>query len=80
VEAALASLDHACAAELIERIISPRITLNEHHTLRRWIEQIPEEVLRRFKLRKSNGRARAISTSLASCWPSSPWLPGCSSL
>jgi len=46
VEAALASLDHHRALELIKRIISPRITMNEYHTLRRWVEQIPEDVLR----------------------------------
>lgn len=52
VEAALASLDTPRAAGLIQRIIEPHIASlelsrwNEKHTLRRWMEQIPEEVLR----------------------------------
>jgi LuxR family maltose regulon positive regulatory protein len=46
VEAALASLDPDRAARLIQRIIASRLALNEKHTLRRWMEQIPEEVLR----------------------------------
>jgi LuxR family maltose regulon positive regulatory protein len=45
VEAALSSLDPSRAASLIQRII-PHMAWNEKHTLRRWMEQIPEEVLR----------------------------------
>jgi LuxR family maltose regulon positive regulatory protein len=46
VEAALASLDPSRAASLIQRIIDRHMASNEKHTLRRWMEQIPEEVLR----------------------------------
>jgi LuxR family maltose regulon positive regulatory protein len=46
VEAALASEDTPRAAHLIQRIIASRLALNEKHTLRRWMEQIPEEILR----------------------------------
>jgi len=46
VETALSSLDYPRAAGLIQRIIASRLALNEKHTLRRWMEQIPEEVLR----------------------------------
>jgi LuxR family maltose regulon positive regulatory protein len=46
VEAALSSLDPSRAASLIERIIDTPMAWNEKHTLRRWMEQIPEEVLR----------------------------------
>ena len=45
VEAALSSLDPSRAASLIQRII-PHMVWNEKYTLRRWMEQIPEEVLR----------------------------------
>ncbi len=46
IEASLASLDPSRAADLIQRTITPRITSNEYLTLRRWMAQIPEEVLR----------------------------------
>ena len=48
VEAALASHDYSRAAGLIQRIIAPRITLNEHYTLRRWMEKLPKEVLQAY--------------------------------
>ncbi len=46
VEAALAGDDPSRAADLIARIIAPRLAMNEYATLRRWMEQLPEEVLR----------------------------------
>jgi LuxR family maltose regulon positive regulatory protein len=48
VEAALASLDTPRAAGLIQRIIESPLALKEKHTLRRWMEQLPEEVLRAY--------------------------------
>jgi ATP/maltotriose-dependent transcriptional regulator MalT len=45
VEVALSARDVVRAAALIERIIGPPSTSNELHTLMRWIEQLPEEVL-----------------------------------
>ena len=45
VEVALSSSDFARAAALIERIIRAHGIYNELHTLMRWIEQLPEEVL-----------------------------------
>lgn len=44
-EAALTSGDKERAAALIERTIAPRLVQNEFHTLRRWMEQLPDEVL-----------------------------------
>jgi LuxR family maltose regulon positive regulatory protein len=46
VEAALAARDYPQAADLVERIVAPELVHNEYHTLRRWMEQLPEEVLR----------------------------------
>lgn len=46
VEAALTSQDFGRAAELIERTLDPLNRNYEHHTLRRWIEPLPEAVLR----------------------------------
>ena len=46
VEASLSAQDFPRAAGLIERLLAPRLVQNEYHTLRRWMEQIPEEVLR----------------------------------
>ncbi|HZD10295.1 MAG TPA: LuxR C-terminal-related transcriptional regulator, partial [Candidatus Binatia bacterium] len=45
-EASLYAQDYALAATLIERIIAPRLVQNEFHTLRRWMAQLPEDVLR----------------------------------
>jgi LuxR family transcriptional regulator, maltose regulon positive regulatory protein len=46
IEAALAARSFARAAALIERIVAPQRFYNELHTLRRWIEALPEELLR----------------------------------
>ena len=46
VEATLSAQDLGRAAILIERIIELHRFNNELHTLRRWIEQLPEELLR----------------------------------
>ncbi len=45
IEAALAAQDFAQAATLVEQVIDQR-SFNELYTLRRWAEQIPEDVLR----------------------------------
>jgi LuxR family maltose regulon positive regulatory protein len=45
VEAALAAQTCDRAATLIEHLIAPRLAQNEYHTLRRWLEQLPEDVL-----------------------------------
>lgn len=45
IEAALYARDYPQAANLIERVITPRLVQNEFHTLRRWMEQLPEDVL-----------------------------------
>jgi LuxR family maltose regulon positive regulatory protein len=45
VEASLYAQDYPQAANLIQRVIAPRLVQNEFHTLRRWSEQLPEEVL-----------------------------------
>ncbi len=45
VEVALTARDFARAAALIERINGPYNYTNELHTLMRWIEQLPKEVL-----------------------------------
>jgi LuxR family transcriptional regulator, maltose regulon positive regulatory protein len=45
VEAALAAQDFPRAADLIERLIAPELVQNEYHTLRRWLEHLPEAVL-----------------------------------
>ena len=45
IETSLDARDYPRAAELIERKIAPRLVRNEFHTQRRWIEQLPEEVL-----------------------------------
>jgi LuxR family maltose regulon positive regulatory protein len=63
VEAALASLDYWRTAGLIQRIIEPRITVNEHYTLRRWIEQIPEEILRNYPNICMTGAVAILFTS-----------------
>ncbi len=46
IEAALAAHDFARAAALMEDIVSPVQVNSEGQTLRRWMEQLPEEVLR----------------------------------
>jgi len=51
VEAALHAQDYVRAATLIEHVIEEQQRLNEmneYHTLHRWLEQIPETVLRRY--------------------------------
>ncbi|MCX6046886.1 MAG: LuxR C-terminal-related transcriptional regulator [Chloroflexi bacterium] len=45
VEAALTAQEFPLIAELIERVIAPELVQNEYHTLRRWLEQLPEAVL-----------------------------------
>ena len=45
VEASLFTPDHARTVTLIERLIAPRMVQNEYHTLRRWLERVPQEVL-----------------------------------
>lgn len=45
IEASLDAQDHQRAVELIDRKVSPRLVQNEFHTLRRWIEQLPEDLL-----------------------------------
>lgn len=45
VEAALAAQDFPGAADLIERSLAPELVQNEYHTLRRWLEHLPEAVL-----------------------------------
>jgi LuxR family maltose regulon positive regulatory protein len=45
VETALAAQDFPRAAALIERSIAPELVQNEYHTLRRWLEHLPEVVL-----------------------------------
>jgi LuxR family maltose regulon positive regulatory protein len=47
VEASLFAEDHGRVADLLERIVAPRLTSNEFHTLRRWMEPLPQAVLRR---------------------------------
>jgi LuxR family transcriptional regulator, maltose regulon positive regulatory protein len=43
---ALAASDVIYAADLIERFLVPQSWRNEYHTLRRWLSQLPQEVLR----------------------------------
>jgi LuxR family maltose regulon positive regulatory protein len=45
VEAALAAQDFPRAVALIERSIAPELVQNEYHTLRRWLEHLPEAML-----------------------------------
>jgi LuxR family maltose regulon positive regulatory protein len=45
IEVSLQAEDYNRAADLIRRILAPRLVQNEFHTLRRWLEQIPEEAL-----------------------------------
>jgi LuxR family maltose regulon positive regulatory protein len=46
VEACLSAKDFSRAAGLMERAIPPQFVNPEYYTLRRWLEQLPEEVLR----------------------------------
>jgi LuxR family maltose regulon positive regulatory protein len=46
VETALAAQTFDRVAVLIERFIAPRLVNNEYLTLRRWLEQLPNEVVR----------------------------------
>lgn len=46
LEAALSAQAFERTADLVERLIAPRLVQNEYHTLRRWLEQLPEAVLR----------------------------------
>lgn len=48
VETALAAQAYSRAATLIDRIITLRKVDNELHTLRRWIEQLPGDILRTY--------------------------------
>lgn len=45
IEASLYAQDYPRAAGLIKQVIAPRLVQNEFHTLRRWMERLPEEVL-----------------------------------
>lgn len=45
-ETAIAMQEYERAANLLEQIIAPQLVQNQHHTLRRWLEQLPEDVLR----------------------------------
>jgi LuxR family transcriptional regulator, maltose regulon positive regulatory protein len=45
VEVALSARDFDRATRLIERIVGPQSITNELHTLMRWLEQLPQEVL-----------------------------------
>jgi LuxR family maltose regulon positive regulatory protein len=45
IEASIYAQDYPHTADLVERVIAPRLVQNEFHTLRRWMEQIPQEVL-----------------------------------
>lgn len=45
VEAALVAQDARRAADLIARLVAPRVVQNEYYTYKRWIEQLPEDVL-----------------------------------
>lgn len=46
IESAFDAQDMQRAAGLIQKIIAPRLVNNEFLTLRRWMEQLPEEALR----------------------------------
>jgi LuxR family maltose regulon positive regulatory protein len=46
VDASLFAGDFGRAAGLLERIVTPGLVSNEFHTLRTWMEQLPEAVLR----------------------------------
>ena len=46
IETALDAQDPMRAADLVERVIAPRLVQNEFLTLRRWMEQLPEHALR----------------------------------
>ncbi|HEX6384749.1 MAG TPA: LuxR C-terminal-related transcriptional regulator [Anaerolineae bacterium] len=50
VEASLYARDFPRAARLIKPVVAPGLaqTRNEHHTLRRWIAHLPDEVLRTY--------------------------------
>ena len=45
IEASLNVQDYSRAADLIECMIAPGFVQNEYHTMRRWLEQLPEAVL-----------------------------------
>ena len=45
VEASLSAQDYSRAAGLIERAVPPQFVNPEYHTLRRWLERLPEETL-----------------------------------
>lgn len=45
VEAALYAQEFERAAGLIDRVVAPRLTGNEYHTLLRWMQNLPEVVL-----------------------------------
>lgn len=48
VETSLAALAFSRAAALIEQTIKPQLIENEYYTLRRWLEQLPQEVLQAY--------------------------------
>lgn len=50
IESALEGQDTSRAADLIQRVVAPRLVQNEWLTLRRWMEQLPEGVLRAHPL------------------------------
>lgn len=48
VEASLAAQEFDRTADLINRLIAPRLVHNEYHTLRRWMERLPEAAIRPY--------------------------------
>jgi LuxR family transcriptional regulator, maltose regulon positive regulatory protein len=46
IETALAIHEYAYAASLLERYAGPQLFGRGHHTLHRWLSQLPEEILR----------------------------------
>ena len=71
VEVALNARDFAHAADLIERIVGTQNNINELHTLLRWVEQLPEEVLQ-FHPALSMSNASALLFTLDRSDPATP--------
>jgi LuxR family transcriptional regulator, maltose regulon positive regulatory protein len=71
VEAALHAQEYAGAAVLIEHVIEVQQSLdetNEYHTLHRWLEQMPEKVLKRHPV-LCLGYAMALLFVVATLYP-----------
>jgi LuxR family maltose regulon positive regulatory protein len=45
-ETSFATQAYERAANLLEQIVAPQLVQNQFHTLRRWMEQLPEDVMR----------------------------------